>query len=111
MNKLSEFYNYLEVEKRYSSNTINAYKRDLTYFNNYLKSEQIETIDDLIIKNYLASLYSNKASKKTIARKISSIRSFFNYLCNKTKRIPTNPIHEKGDFGEIREASLMGGLF
>ncbi len=85
MNKLEEFYNYLEVEKRYSINTIKAYKRDLTFFHNYLKAEHLETVDELTLKNYLAYLYVNNASKKTIARKISTIRSYFKYLNRKYK--------------------------
>ena len=40
MNKLNEFIKYLEVEKRYSINTVKAYKRDLSYFKNYLNIEQ-----------------------------------------------------------------------
>lgn len=83
MNKLNEFYTYLEVEKRYSINTIKSYKRDLTHFNNYLKSEGITDIDDLIIKNYLSFLYVNKMSKRTIARKISSIKSYYKFLNKK----------------------------
>ena len=83
MNKLDEFLAYLEIEKRYSINTIKAYKRDLLFFVNYLKSEQITDIDDKVIKNYLAYLYVNKAKKKTIARKISSIKSYYKYLSKK----------------------------
>ena len=83
MNRLDDFYTYLQSEKRYSYNTVKAYKRDLTFFNNYLKSEQIEEIDDQVIKNYLAYLYTNSARKKTIARKISSIKSYFKFLNKK----------------------------
>lgn len=83
MNRLKEFYSYLEAEKRYSINTIKAYKRDLTHFYIYLNKEQIDEVDDKIIKNYLAYLYSNNSSKKTIARKISSIKSYFKYLNKK----------------------------
>ena len=36
MDKLNEFYNYLSNEKRYSSNTVDAYKRDLSDFSLYL---------------------------------------------------------------------------
>lgn len=83
MNKLEEFYKYLEIEKRYSINTIKAYKRDLTDLNNYLITEQIEIVDDNTIKNYLTHLYINKMSKKTIARRISSIKSYYKYLNRK----------------------------
>ena len=52
MNKLNEFIDYLKFEKRYSINTVNAYKRDLTLFNQYLVKENIDEIDELVIKNY-----------------------------------------------------------
>ena len=83
MNKLNEFLNYLEYEKKYSKNTILAYKRDLIQFKEYIDKEQIHQIDDATIKNYLAYLYVNKAKKKTISRKISSIKSYYNFLNKK----------------------------
>jgi len=42
-------------------------------------------VDDKVIKNYLAYLYINKISKKTSARKLSSIKSYFKYLSKKHK--------------------------
>ena len=83
MDKLQEFLNYLETEKRYSINTVLSYKRDLTIFNDYIKQEGIETIDELTIKNYLAFLYIKKMSKKTISRKISSIKSYYKFIDKK----------------------------
>ena len=84
MNKLSEFFDYLKLEKRYSLNTVNAYKRDLKMFDNYLKQESISEIDELTIKNYLAFLYVRKLTKKTISRKISSIKSYYKFLNKKS---------------------------
>lgn len=83
MNRISEFLDYLRLEKRYSDHTIDAYKRDLNMFINYLSQEQIDVIDEIVIKNYLAFLYVNKLTKKTISRKISSIKSYYNFLNKK----------------------------
>ena len=83
MNKLNEFLTYLEVEKRYSINTINAYKRDLTDFNKFLIKEEIKEVDDIAIKNYLASLYLINLTKKTIARRIASIKSYYKFINKK----------------------------
>lgn len=83
MNKLNEFLDYIKLEKRYSINTLNAYKRDLNMFSDYLKQECISNIDDLVIKNYLAYLYIKKISKKTVARKISSIKSYYKFINKK----------------------------
>lgn len=83
MNKLNEFLTYLEVEKRYSINTINAYKRDLTDFNAFIVKEGIKEIDDIVIKNYLTSLYLINLTKKTIARRIASIKSYYKFINKK----------------------------
>ncbi len=83
MNKLNEFLTYLEVEKRYSINTISAYKRDLTDFNNFLIKEGIKEVDDIAIKNYLASLYLINLTKKTIARRVASIKSYYKFINKK----------------------------
>ena len=51
------------------------------------------TIED--IHAFLAYLKNNFNSKPaTLARKASTIRIFFHYLCNKTKKIPTNPAQD-----------------
>lgn len=96
MKNIEQFYNYLEFEKRYSINTIKAYKRDLSDFFYFLKKEDVDTVDELIIKNYLAYLYTSKRSKKTVARRISSIKSYYKFLdkkfninCDFTKNIKT----------------------
>ena len=83
MNKLEQFYIYLSVEKRYSPNTVDAYKRDLNAFQAFVKKENIDIIDELTIKSYLAFLYSKNRSKRTISRKISCIKSYFKYLNKK----------------------------
>lgn len=83
MNKQKEFFDYLNIEKRYSTNTIKSYKIDLSHYFNYLSSEQIEEIDAQTIKNYLAYLYINKASKKTISRKLSTLKSYYKFLNKK----------------------------
>lgn len=83
MNKSNEFFDYLRLEKRYSENTLDAYKRDLQMFDNYLKQENIDSIDEFTIKNYLAFLYVKKLTKKTISRKISSIKSYYKFLNKK----------------------------
>lgn len=83
MKNIEKFYDYLSTEKRYSINTIKSYKRDLNDFFCYLKKEDIDKVDELIIKNYLAYLYTNSKSKRTVARRISSIKSYYRYLNKK----------------------------
>lgn len=77
---LNDFYSYISSQKRYSKNTLCAYKRDLTLFFNFIKNENITIIDHVIIQSYLSSLYQQNQSATTIARKLSSIKSYGKYL-------------------------------
>lgn len=77
---LDDFYSYLKNEKRYSINTIESYKRDLKLFFEFVKKENIEEINYIIIQSYLSKIYMDNCSKKTISRKLSSIKSYGRYL-------------------------------
>ncbi len=78
-NVIANYYQYLLIEKQYSSNTITAYLRDIYQFQEIIKIDNIKAIDDQIIMNYLQYL-TNHYENKTIHRKISSINNFFKYL-------------------------------
>lgn len=83
----------LSSEKGYSSHTCRAYKHDLEEFKRFVCGNQTtgkdglmqtdripaERIDGLLIREYLGYLYK-KNKKVTIARKLSSIRSFLRFL-------------------------------
>ncbi len=79
MNKINEFIEYLKNEKRYSLNTVKSYKRDLNDFSSFLIKESLDIVDELTIKSYLAHLYVSKLSKKTVARRISSLKSYYKF--------------------------------
>ena len=81
MNYIEEFINYLKVLKKDSSNTLVNYKSDLLEF--YAFYNDILNINDNIVSEYLEYLYSKGLSRNSISRKLSSIRSFYNYLVNK----------------------------
>ena len=89
---LKDFLNYLTFEKNYSFNTIKGYQRDLEEFLAFLENQQINSFDSLEpfhIRYYLLFLKKEKKEPTTIARKLSSIRSFFKYLL-KQKKIKRN---------------------
>lgn len=91
---INKFIEYLEYEKGYSKKTIINYEKDLELFNNYLKQEKItkiESINHNTIRKYLTNLHDKNYKSKTIARKISTLRSFFKYNL-KNKTIKTNPM-------------------
>lgn len=74
---------YLKVEKKCSNNTLVSYQKDLEQFETYLNDEKIEDlskISDQDLNFYVAKLYDQGLSKTSIARKISSIKSFFKFL-------------------------------
>ena len=91
---LNQFNTYLSVEKRYSQYTCISYKTDLLQFFDYILTnysiENIQELDTQIIRSWLAEMVEINISAKTINRKLSALRSFFNYNI-KTKNIFSNP--------------------
>lgn len=90
---ISEFLNYMKVVKDASEHTLRNYEMDLYQFHTFVKEIPVETIERRHIREYLANLYENGKSKKTCARKLSSLRSFFHY-CLGQKKIEKNPVEE-----------------
>lgn len=85
MKNLEEFLRYLEVEKNYSTYTINNYKLDIEQFLIYCDDNEIKysNITYSEARTYLNYLYNTKSEKaSSVSRKISSIRTFYRYLAN-----------------------------
>ena len=80
MQILSEYLEYLEIEKGLANNTIEAYNGDLSEFLNLCNCD-IKTITRTQINSYILKLYENKFSPSSVARKIASLRGFFKWLC------------------------------
>ena len=91
-NKLREFLDYIIKQKNYSINTVKNYEIDILEFNDYLNKEGINylEVDYEFIKGFLMELYNKKLSRNSIARKLSSLRSFYKYLFS-SNLIKTNP--------------------
>lgn len=87
---INEYINYIYIEKKLSSNTKDAYKRDLLEFNNYFNNKNINKINCYDINNYIKHLNEIKNKDKSLARKVVSLRTFFNYLMI-NKIIEENP--------------------
>ncbi|OFX67251.1 MAG: integrase [Bacteroidetes bacterium GWE2_29_8] len=92
---VDNFLQYLLVEKRYSINTIDAYRNDLMQFVKYSEIQynlnNINEANHLIIRSWLASLIEKGEYATTVKRKISSLKTFFKYLL-KNKMIDINPM-------------------
>jgi len=93
LSPLEQFEEYLEYEKCYSQHTLNAYKRDLKQFKQWLANKECDDItkaDSLHVRNWVASLHRQGISGKTLQRKLSSLRSFYQFLVRKQK-LKSNP--------------------
>jgi integrase/recombinase XerC len=97
----ASFVETLAAEKGYSNNTCRAYGNDLGEFLIFLAGNDgtanreetrinVETVDGLAIRGFLGFLHKKKNAKSTIARKLSAIRMFFQYLV-KRGVITNNP--------------------
>jgi len=92
---IEKFIEYLQIEKKYSVNTLAAYKKDLTEFQlfineNYDKSV-IENVDYKIVRSWIVQLVNKNLSNRSINRKVSSLKSFFKFLV-KTDTINSSPL-------------------
>lgn len=79
--QVDNFSSWLEVEKGYSHHTVDGYIRDVKEFFRFLSEKKQE--DDVTPENirlFVASLYSTNSSS-SVGRKLSSLRTFFRYLC------------------------------
>lgn len=76
--RVTHFIAHLEKEKRYSSNTLIAYKFELERFYKQTAA-QIQEISMQDVKNYVSALRRQNLSTKSIHRALSAIRSFFEY--------------------------------
>lgn len=92
--KLESFRNYLEFERQLSQNTVAAYARDLHRFEEFLSEVYgLELVDASRIQiiAFFNSERSMGISAKTISRRMSSVRSFYDFLVSE-KTISNSPV-------------------
>ena len=83
---LKEFLNYIQFERGYSAHTVTAYQHDLEKFLNFIYKydsillKEFGKIDRQAIRHFLGKEYEVGNSAKTVARRLASIKSLFNYL-------------------------------
>ena len=92
---INKFLDYISVEKRYSQNTLVSYKKDLEdlllFISETEGTEDLKKVDKKIIRNFIVSLSEKKIQKRSINRKLSSLRSFYLYLL-KIGEIQVSPL-------------------
>ena len=81
---INKFLEYITLEKRYSPHTLTSYRKDLTDFRDFhLRTEgndQTWKADKKVIRNFMISLSESGISKRSINRKLSTLRSYFLFL-------------------------------
>lgn len=80
---IDAFLNHLNTERRLSQHTIAAYRRDLNNFAEFRGRESINKltdVDSFVVRRYAAWCHRKGLSPRSIARRLSAVRSFFVYL-------------------------------
>ena len=92
---LKSFFDFLEIEKKYSSNTIEAYRNDLNVFSRYLSDEfnitNINNTNYSFIRSWIVDLVNKGISNRSVNRKITSLNSYFKFVL-KIDLINENPL-------------------
>ena len=90
------FLDDLSFSKRYSQHTVTSYKNDLNKFNQYLCSVYdcllFEKVELFHVRSYLVYLLNLNLEKTTVARNISSVKSFYKYLI-KEEVVNSSPLN------------------
>lgn len=89
------FTDYLQLEKKYSPHTVNAYLKDLEDFQKFASEEyqyvDIVNVNYSIVRSWIVSLVDSGISNRTVNRKISSLKTYYKFLL-KTGQIEINPL-------------------
>lgn len=89
-NYLDDFLKHLKYERNLSEHTLRNYESDLVQFYDFIappnsegerRDVDIHALDNLTIREYMASLYEKKKKKSSIHRKVACLRTFFRFLC------------------------------
>lgn len=94
-NNKDAFRDYLQLEKKYSPHTVNAYLNDIGSFESFNKNQFNESSIDQVnysqIRSWIVSLVDDNMSNVSVNRKISSLKAFYKFLL-KTKQIEASPL-------------------
>ena len=96
MNEIEEFLLHLDKERNVSPHTLKAYRRDLEEFFGHLtkyygaREWSWQGVDRLALRGFLAHLNRRELSKRSIARALSAVRSFYTFM-NRNEIVDANP--------------------
>ncbi len=87
---IDSFQAYVADERRFSPRTVLAYRTDLGRFTDFWETEfahenagktPLSRLDTLTVRSYLAHLHRGRLSNRSLARHLSTLRSFFRWAC------------------------------
>ncbi|MCY1721617.1 tyrosine-type recombinase/integrase [Prolixibacteraceae bacterium Z1-6] len=94
MSYQESFISFLKYEKRYSDHTVTAYKNDLDQFVDFctimVGDFNVQEVDTKLVRGWVVSLMENDLSPRSVGRKVTSLKSFYNYLM-KEQVVVSNP--------------------
>ena len=88
---LSDFIDFIEIEKGLSINTIEAYRRDIASFIDFCCVDDLNLVTRLHISAFIMQLRDDEITPASISRKISALKSFFKWACANGYAV-SNPI-------------------
>lgn len=100
-NEIGEFLTHLEKERDLSPNTLQAYRRDLREFSHWLAAThgiggwEWNDLTRTNIRGYMAHLTRRGLAKRSIARQLSAVRSFYRWM-HRDERVDVNPARAVG---------------
>lgn len=87
---ISEYINYLEIERGLSKNTVSAYSSDILSFFDVLNCDDLRLITRKDFSNYIKYLAKKNLAPSSITRKLASVKGFFRFISFK-RYIANNP--------------------
>ena len=95
INNKDAFRNYLQLEKKYSPHTVNAYLNDISFFESFNKNQfdqvNIDHVNYNQIRSWIVSLVDDEMSNVSVNRKMQSLKAYYKFLL-KTKQIEVSPL-------------------
>jgi integrase/recombinase XerC len=81
---IDSFLKYISQEKRYSKHTLVAYTTDLLQFQDFISLTyelDLALVKYIHVRDFIAQLMEDQVGASSIGRKLSTLRSFYKYLC------------------------------
>tara|TARA_R100001369_G_scaffold11109_1_gene24418 strand:- start:6732 stop:7619 length:888 start_codon:yes stop_codon:yes gene_type:complete len=92
---IPHFIEYLQLEKKYSPNTVQAYKTDLSAFQQFIRKEYDK--DDILhvnypqIRNWVVNLVNSGITNRSVNRKVASLKAYYRFLV-KSDQLQSTPL-------------------